>query len=252
MGKLDGKVAVITGAARGIGKQIALAFSNEGALVVVVDTMEMKEIKQNLKDLRREVMTIKADVSQKADVKRLMDKTITYFKRLDILVNNAGVGRSATLMEMTEEDWNLVLDVNLKGVFLCTQAAAPYMIEQKYGKVINIASIAGLAGAALPWNAANYSASKAGVIRLTKSCSKELGPYGINVNAIAPGIVATDLLASARSPEKAKQFIEEEIKATPLGRAGTVQDIANIALFLVSEDSSLITGQVIVADGGRS
>jgi 3-oxoacyl-[acyl-carrier protein] reductase len=252
MGKLDKKVAVITGGARGIGKQIALTFSREGADVVIADMREMDEVAQEIKNSGRKVITIKADISKKEEVKNLMDAAVAQFKRLDILVNNAGVGRSAIVTEMAEEDWDFVLNVNLKGVFLCTQAAARYMVGQKYGKIVNIASIAGLVGAALPWNSSNYSASKAGVIRFTKSCSKELGPHGINVNAIAPGLVLTELHFATRSPEDAQRFREEEIKAMPLGRAGTVQDIANIALFLASEDASLVTGQVIVADGGRT
>lgn len=252
MGKLDQKVAVITGGARGIGKQIALTFAKEGADVVIGDVIEMEDVGQEIKNMGRKVVTIKADVSKKTDVKNIFDTAIANFKRVDILVNNAGISRNASLMEMTEEDWDIVLSVNLKGVFLCTQAAAKHMIEQRYGKIINIASIAGLVGASLPWISPCYAASKAGVIRLTKSCSKDLAPYGINVNAIAPGFVLTELHYTSRSPEEAKRFREEEIKAMPMGRAGTPQDIANIALFLASEDSSLITGQIIVADAGRS
>ncbi len=253
MGKLDQKVAVVTGGAQGIGKQIALTFSREGADVVVTDVVEMDSVVEQIKNSGRKVMAVKADISKKEEVKRLIDATIANFKKVDILVNNAGVSRRATLLEMTEEDWDFVFSVNLKGVFLCTQAAAKYMMEQRYGKIINIASIAGLVGANLPWNPANYSASKAGVIRFTKSCSKELGPYGINVNGIAPGLTLTDMhLRARKSLEEAEQFRAEEIKAMPLGRAGIPQDIANIALFLASEDSSIITGHVIVADGGRT
>ena len=153
---------------------------------------------------------------------------------------------------MKEEDWDSVVNVNLKGVFLCTQAAAKRMVEQKSGKIINIASIAGLVGASLSPIAVNYEAAKAGVIRFTKSCSKELGPFGINVNGIAPGLVLTELHFTSRSKEDAERFRAEEVKSMPLGRAGAPEDIANIALFLASEDSSLITGQIIVADAGRS
>lgn len=252
MGKLDQKVAVITGGARGIGKEIALTFAREGADIVVADVLGMETVEQEIRDVGQRVIAIKADISKKEEVVSILDATIAHFKRVDILVNNAGVSRNATLMEMTEEDWDFVLDVNLKGVFLCTQAAARHMIEQRYGRIINIASIAGLVGAALPRIAANYAVSKAGVIRLTKNCSKELGPHGINVNAIAPGLVLTEIHYSSRSPKEAELFREEEIKTMPLGRAGTPRDIANIALFLASEDSSLITGHVLVADGGRT
>jgi 3-oxoacyl-[acyl-carrier protein] reductase len=153
---------------------------------------------------------------------------------------------------MKEEDWDGVLAVDLKGVFLCTQAAARHMASQRSGKIINIASIAGLVGASIPPVSVNYDAAKAAVIRFTKSSSKELGPFGINVNAIAPGLVLTDLTFTSRSKEEAERFRSEEVKSMPLGRAGVPEDIANIALFQASEDSSLITGQVIVADAGRT
>jgi 3-oxoacyl-[acyl-carrier protein] reductase len=252
MGKLNDKVAVITGGARGIGKQIALTFANEGADIAIGDLIEMETIAQEVRNLGRRVITVKADVSNKDEVKNFFNKTLATFKKVDVLVNNAGISGRAGLMEMTEEDWDRVFNVNLKGVLLCTQAAAKYMMEQKYGKIINIASIAGIENLFFPRVAINYATSKAGVMRFTKICSKELGSYRINVNAIAPGFVETDITHARRSPEEAKRFIEEEIKQTPLGRAGTPQDIANLALFLASEDSSFITGQIIVIDGGRA
>lgn len=252
MAKLDKKVAIITGAARGIGKQIALTFAREGADVVIADLLEMEPVAREIKEMGRQTLTVKADISKKEQVANLVEKTIAQFGKIDILVNNAGVTRRAPLLELTEEDWDGVLDVNLKGVFLCTQAAAKHMVHRKYGKIVNIASIAGLVGASLPWIAVNYAVSKAGVIRLTKSCSKELGPYGINVNAIAPGLILTEIHFSSRTAEQAQDFRDEELKAMPIGRAGTPQDIANIALFLSSDDASLITGQTIIADGGRT
>jgi 3-oxoacyl-[acyl-carrier protein] reductase len=252
MGKLDNKVAVITGGARGIGKQIGLTFAGEGADIVVGDVIEMDAVAQEIEDLGRRVIAVKTDVSNKDEVKNLIDTTIAAFKKIDILVNNAGIPGRASLMEMTEDHWDMVLDVNLKGVLLCTQAAARHMMERKYGKIINISSIAGLEYDFNPHIAPNYAISKAGVMRLTKICAKQLGPYGMNVNAIAPGFVETGIIYTGRSPEQVEQFIEQEKELTAIGRAGTPQDIANLALFLASEDSSFITGQIIAADGGRS
>ena len=252
MGKLNQKVAVITGGARGIGKQIALTFSREGADVVIADVLDMETATEEIKSFGGRVITFKVDVSKKREVEDLIETTVKHFKRVDILVNNAGISRRAPLLEMKEEDWDGVLAVDLKGVFLCTQAAARHMASQRSGKIINIASIAGLVGASIPPVSVNYDAAKAAVIRFTKSSSKELGPFGINVNAIAPGLVLTDLTFTSRSKEEAERFRSEEVKSMPLGRAGVPEDIANIALFQASEDSSLITGQVIVADAGRT
>lgn len=248
MGKLAQKVAVITGGARGIGKQIALTFASEGADIVIGDIIEMEAAAQDIKDLGREVITVKTDVTHKEAVRNLIDSAIDNFNKVDILVNNAGIVRHAPLLEMTEEEWNAVIDVNLKGVFLCTQAVAKHMVERQYGKIINIASIAGLNAV---YVSANYCVSKAGVIQLTKVCARELGPYGINVNAIAPGVVITDMTYT-RTPAEAERFIEERRNLAVLGRIGTAQDMANLALFLASDQSSFITGQVIAADGGRT
>ena len=248
MGKLAQKVAVITGGARGIGKQIALTFASEGADIVIGDIIEMEAAAQDIKDLGREVITVKTDVTHKEAVRNLIDSAIDKFNKVDILVNNAGIVRRAPLLEMTEEEWNAVIDVNLKGVFLCTQAVAKHMVERQYGKIINIASIAGLNAV---YVSANYCVSKAGVIQLTKVCARELGPYGINVNAIAPGVVITDMTYT-RTPAEAERFIEERRNWAILGRIGTAQDMANLALFLASDQSSFITGQVIAADGGRT
>ena len=252
MGKLDNKVAVITGGARGIGKQIAVTFAIEGADVVIGDVLEMAAAAQEITNLGRSVITVKTDVSKQDEVKNLFDKTIATFKKVDILVNNAGIPGRTTLMEMTEDTWDQIFNVNLKGVLFCTQAAARYMMKQKYGKIVNIASIAGLQHAYMEKVSPNYATSKAGAIRFTKLCSKELGPYGINVNAIAPGFVETDIIYRGRTPQEAKEFIDDEIRNTPIGRTGVPQDIANLALFLASDDSSYITGQTIAADGGRS
>lgn len=248
MGKLDQRVALVTGGARGIGKQIALTFAREGADIAVGDLVEAEAVAREIRALGRKALAVKGDVSKKVDVEHLVRATLAHFRKIDILVNNAGISRRATFLEMTEEDWDAVLTVNLKGVFLCTQAAAKHMSKQKYGKIINIGSIYGLN--TIVSGQSNYAVSKAGVIQLTKFCALELGPYGINVNAIAPGMVVTEMLHTQRSPEEVERRLEKRSKRTALGRVGHPQDIANIALFLASEDSSLITGQVIVSDGG--
>lgn len=249
MRKLAGKVAVITGGARGIGKEIAITFASEGADIVLGDILKMETAAQEIRSLDRKVVSIKTDVTKVGEVKNLIDTAINRFKKVDILVNNAGISRNAGLLEMTEEDWDAVINVNLKGVFLCTQVAAKYMVERKYGKIINLASGAGLSSFIA--GQANYAASKAGVIQLTRACARELGAYGINVNAIAPGLVITDFTYSRRTQTEVQQFAEEWKKFSALGRIGNTKDIANLALFLASDDSSFMTAQVIVLDGGR-
>ena len=237
MGKLDQKVALITGGASGIGKQIAITFAAEGADIVIGDTADMEVVAGEVKRLGRQVITIKT----------LIDCAIDNFTKIDILVNNAGIRRHFGLLEMTEEDWDAVINVNLKGVFLCTQAAAKFMIERRYGKIVNIASISGLSAHDA---AVNYGASKHGVIGLTRICARELGHYGINVNAIAPGIILTDLIY--REAKDPKKLINDKSKMAALGRAGITQDIANLALFLSADESTFIAGQVIASDGGRT
>ncbi len=246
MSKLDQKVAVVTGGARGIGKQICLTFASEGADIVIGDIIGMDATAREIRKLGRKVITVKVDVTKKQEVTNLIDAAIDKFGKVDILVNDAGIVRRASLLELSEEDWDATMNVDLKGVFLCTQAAAKHMIERKYGKIINMGSISGLLAA--PGVTASYSVAKAGVIHLTRVCARELGPYGINVNAIAPGVIVTEIFADR--PD-AKQFIEGRKKLSVLGRVGTTQDIAAMALFLASDESSYITGQVIPVDGGR-
>lgn len=252
MGKLDQRLTIITGGGTGIGRNIALEFAKEGADVVISsrNLANLEKVVEEIRALGRRSLAIAADVSVAEQVDNIVKQTVDKFGRIDILVNNAGILRSAVLLEMTEQDWDDVLDINLKGVFLCTQAVARYMIEQRYGKIINISSIAGRGGALNNW--ANYCVSKAGVIQLTKSAAFELGPYGINVNAIAPGTIMTDIDKKGKTPEQFKQFLEQREKVTVLGRIGTTQDVANLALFLASDDSSFICGETIAIDGGRT
>ncbi|MFC1847992.1 SDR family NAD(P)-dependent oxidoreductase [Chloroflexota bacterium] len=248
MARLTGKVALITGGARGIGKQIALTFAHEGADIVIGDVLDMEETGQEIKSLGRKAITVSTDVSNRDQVHNLVDTAIKGFNKIDILVNNAGVIRHATLFKDNADDWDTVLSINLKGNFLCTQAVAIHMKERSYGKIINMASIGGIT-VALRGNA-SYAASKAGVIQITRIYSQELGRYGINVNAIAPGLVLTDMAHFRKTEEKVEQDIQTYKEKVALSRIGTTQDIANLALFLASDESSFITGQVIVADGG--
>lgn len=251
MGRLDGKVAIVTGSARGFGKAMTLRFAKEGADVVVSDILveEMEKTAADVRNLGRKAIAIKTDVTKKDDVCRMISSALDAFKKVDILVNNAGIQRHRDLLQMTEEDWDAVLAVNLKGPFLNIQAVAPHMMEKKYGKIINIASVAGLGTANTEM--ANYASSKAGLIQLTKVAARRLGPYGINVNCIAPGFVVTDITFVGRTEEEVRKIIEYRTKNAVLGRAGASEDIANLALFLASDESSFITGQVIPSDGGR-
>ncbi len=248
MQRVSGKVAIVTGGTRGIGKEIALTLAREGAEVIVGDLVET-EIAAPDNETGGKIQVLKTNVSQKADVKNLIDFAVSRFKKVDILVNNAGVPGRANLLNMTEEHWQAVLDVILKGSFLCTQAAAENMIANKYGKIVNIASIGGII--TTPGVAVNYASAKAGVIQLTRACARELGPYGINVNAIAPGLIVTDFTYAGRTAKEAEDFIESGKKTAVLERVGAPKDIANAVLFLASDESSYITGHVIAVDGGH-
>ncbi len=252
MGKLDQRVAIITGAARGIGKQIALTFASDGADVILGsrNLPALEAAAQEIRNLGRKAIAVKADVSKKEEVKNLIDTAIDNFKKIDILVNNAGYTCRAFLLDMTEEDWDEVQDVNLKGTFLCTQAAAKYMVPQKYGKIINISSTAAVR-IVVSVGLTNYAAAKAGVNQFTKACAAELAPHGINVNAIMPGPIITEAHYARRTPEEAAQHIEDLKKFSILGRVGYPHDIADLALFLASAESSFITGQIISVDGGQ-
>jgi|YelNatPaOPRAMG01_1025707.scaffolds.fasta_scaffold07079_2 3-oxoacyl-[acyl-carrier protein] reductase len=252
--KLKDKVAIVTGAAQGIGEAIAKKFASEGASVAIADLNVEKavHVAEEIKSLGGVAIAIKVDVVQRKEVQDMVSITLENLGGLHILVNNAGVVRYASLLEMTEHDWDLVVDVNLKGVFNCTQTVLPYMIKQRYGKIINMSSIAAQ-GHHGRGGLASYAAAKAGVIQLTKATAREVGEYNINVNCICPGLIVTPLsYAPFKTQEEAEKSIQERNRLAVLGRAGTPEEVANLALFLASDDSAFITGQAITIDGGRT
>lgn len=243
--RFDGKVAIVTGSSRGIGKAIALAFAKEGADVVVNyrENMQLADkVVNQIKAMNRRAITIQADVSDIIQVEKMVEKTIAEFGKIDILVNNAGTFRDSTVKKMEKELWNDVIAVNLTGVFNCTRAVINFMREQKSGKIVNITSVQGQIGVI---GASNYSASKAGVIGFTKSVAKEVARRGITVNAIALGFINTGMLK--RLPQKMQDNILLQI---PMGRFGEPEEVAHVVLFLASDDAKYITGQVINLNGG--
>lgn len=244
MGKLDGKVAVITGSAQGIGKSIAAQLLADGAKLVISDINleKARETAAGFVKSGGEAIAIAADVSKVDDADALVAQTIAKLGSIDILVNNAGITRDTLLIRMKENDWDAVIAVNLKGSFNCLKAAAKAMMKQRSGKIVNVSSVVGLMGNP---GQTNYSASKAGLIGLTKSAAKELAPRGINVNAIAPGYIETEMTAILS--EQAKEAF---LSAIPLKRAGTPDDVAKVVSFLAGPESDYITGQVIQIDGG--
>ena len=241
---LKDKVCLVTGSARGIGYAIAEEFGRNGARVVLTDVLKdlLDDAVKKLSDSGTEAVAVTADVTEPDQVSALVEKTAKEFGRIDVLVNNAGVTRDTLLIRMSEADWDLVLKVNLKGAFLMTQAVAKVMIKQHSGKIVNISSVVGLMGNA---GQVNYSASKAGLLGLTKSVARELAGRGICVNAIAPGFIETDM--TAKMSESVKTSFLESI---PLKKAGMPNDIAKAALFLSSPASDYITGQVLGVNGG--
>ncbi len=241
--RLQGKVAIITGAARGIGRETALLFAAEGAKVVICDLLaEGEEVAEEIRSRGGEAIFYKLDVTDRESVKRMVNTVTERYGRIDILVNNAGITRDAQFLKMTEGDWDKVIAVNLKGVFNVTQAVAPVMVAQGKGKIVNAASVVALYG---NFGQTNYVASKAGVIGMTKVWARELGRKGINVNAVAPGFIQTEM--TAKVPERVLQMMRER---TPLGRLGTPRDVAYAYLFLASDESDYVNGAVLSVDGG--
>ena len=243
--RLQGKVALVTGAGSGIGAATARRFAREGALVAVNDAKAegLEAVAGDIRAAGAKALVIAGDVAKKADCGRMVEQTMEAFGRLDILVNNAGINRDAMAAKMTEEQWDAVLAVNLKGTFLCAQAALPGMRERAWGRVINTSSIGSLGNI----GQANYAASKAGVIGLTKTLALEYAKYGVTVNAIAPGPVMTAMLAGV--PDAIKDKIVAQV---PVGRIAAPDEIAAVHVFLASDDSAFITGQVLFVDGGMS
>ena len=243
--QLDSKVAFVTGASRGIGKAIALTLAEAGADVAINyagNVASAEAVAEEIRAMGRKAILIQGDVSQTEVAAAMLDQVVAEFGRCDILVNNAGITRDGLLMRMKEEDWDAVLNTNLKGVYNCTKAAIKYMMKQKSGKIVNISSVVGVMGNA---GQANYAAAKAGCIGFTKSVAKEVASRGITVNAVAPGFIATDMTSVL--PEK---VLEEMTSGIPLKRAGQPIDVAKAVLFLVSDDAAYITGQTLHVDGG--
>jgi 3-oxoacyl-[acyl-carrier protein] reductase len=239
------KVAVVTGSARGIGQAIALKLAEVGATVVVNDVGEAgpaESVAEEIRALGRQSLAVIADVSSSAGVADLVGKTMDTYGRIDILVNNAGVTRDQLVLRMSDEDWDTVLNIDLRSVFLCTKAVLRHMIARRWGRVVSISSITGLVGNA---GQANYAAAKAGVIGLTRSVAKEVASRGITANVIAPGFIDTQM--TQQIEEKHRQTFLQRI---PLGYAGSPRDIAEAVAFLASEEARYITGQVLNVDGG--
>jgi len=243
--RLQGKVALITGAAGGIGEATGRRFAREGALVAVndVDAAGARKVAGEIQGAGGTAMAVSADVTQKVQVEEMARQVIAAWGRVDILVNNAGINRDAMAAKMTEEQWDQVLNVNLKGSFLCAQAILPGMRERAWGRIINTSSIGSLGNI----GQANYAASKAGVIGLTKTLALEYAKYGVTVNCVAPGATLTPMLAGV--PDQIRAKIIEKI---PMGRIASPEEIASVHCFLASEEASFVTGQVLFVDGGMS
>lgn len=244
MGRLSNKIAIVTGGASGIGKATAIRFSEEGASIAIFDVNEEKGAAtvSEIESKGGKAIFYKVNTVNLQDVEAAAAKVAADFGRIDILINNAGITRDATLLKMTEDQFDSVIDVNLKGVYNCTKAVAPYMIQNNYGRIVQAASVVALYG---NFGQTNYVATKSAVIGMTKVWARELGRKGITVNAVAPGFIATEMVQSI--PEKVVSMLQER---TPLGRLGKPEEVANVYLFLASDDASFVNGEVLSVDGG--
>lgn len=242
--RLEGKVAIITGSARGIGKATAVKFVKEGAKVVICDVNleQVNETVEELKKMGGEAIGLKVDVTDRESVNKLIKDTVAAFGKLDVMVNNAGITADNTLLKMSEAEWDRVINVNLKGVFNCGQAAATYMAENGGGVILNASSVVGIYG---NFGQTNYAATKWGVIGMTKTWAKELGKKGIRVNAVAPGFIMTPM--TEKMPEKVLEMMKEK---SPLKSLGYPEDIANAYCYLASDEARFVTGTVLSVDGG--
>jgi 3-oxoacyl-[acyl-carrier protein] reductase len=241
----NNKIAVVTGGSRGIGKAIALKLASQGANIVVNYTSNAdaaNEVVQSIEAMGQKAIAVKANVSQAEDIENLIKETEKELGKIDILVNNAGITRDGLLIRMKENDWDDVLNVNLKGVFLSTKLIGKKMLKQKKGSIVNVTSVVGIMGNA---GQANYAASKAGVIGFTKSVAKEFASRGITVNAVAPGFIQSDM-----TDKLSEEVVENYKNAIPLSRMGEADDVANLVSFLVSDNANYITGQTVQVDGG--
>jgi 3-oxoacyl-[acyl-carrier protein] reductase len=245
--RLKDKVAIVTGSSRGVGRAVVEAYGANGANVIVNYTANQKaadEVVKRIQDMGSKAVPVKADVAQKADVERLVQTAIDEFGRVDIVVNNAGFTRPAMMLKMTEEEWDQVVDIHLKGAFLCSQAAGRHMKEQKSGKIINVMSVAGLVGTV---GQINYSAAKGGILSMTKSIAREMARYNVCANVICLGIVATEMTEKIRGDEKLREIYMNRIL---LQRFAEAEDISPAFVFLASDESNYITGQLLSVDGG--
>lgn len=247
MGKLEGKAAVVTGGGRGVGRAISLAYAREGADVVVnyaTKDQPAQEVVKMIQGMGRKAVAVKGNVAVKADAERIIQTAVDHFGKIDVLVNNAGATKTAMLHKMTEEQWDEVVDIHLKGPFLCIQAASKYMMEQKRGKIINVTSVAGLVGTK---GQINYSSAKGGILALTKSAARELAGYGITVNVISLGIVSTEMTEKIRTDPKLQEIYQGRIL---VGRFAEPEEVVPAFVFFASDDSNYITGQLLCVDGG--
>lgn len=245
MEQLSGRVAIVTGGGRGIGRAIALELAERGASIVVNYNRSAdaaQEVVKTIEDVGGQALAVQADVSVATDAERLMEAALEAYEKIDILVNNAGVTRDNLIMRMKEEDWDVVLDTNLKSAWLCAKLVSRKMMRQRYGRIINMSSVVGIAGQA---GQSNYSASKAGIIGLTKSLARELADRNITVNAVAPGFIPTSM-----TNDLSDELKEQAVAMIPAKRMGTVEEVAYAVAFLASEEAGYITGQVLSVDGG--